>query len=309
MLLLAADNPTDHVTDLPLLVTAGGTPLLTMHMITMLAVAGACVLVMMKVANAIATGPESEGNERYITKGRLAQLVEAIIVYLRDEMLIPVLGEKHTKQYLPYLLTLFFFVLFQNLFGLVPVVDILHLFGVHETWFGGIATANIAVTGALAVLSFLLIELHGFRELGLKGWLLHNCGGLVPGPVYLYPIALLVFFVELVGHLVKPAALALRLFANMFAGHTLMAVLVGFGAMAAKGGLSWLGIGAISAISGVAAVMITFLELFVAFLQAFIFMFLTAVFISLMSHHDEEHEDEQRESKTEAEPEVQPAAG
>ena len=111
MLLLAADNPTDHVTDLPLLVTAGGTPLLTMHMITMLAVAGACVLVMMKVANAIATGPESEGNERYITKGRLAQLAEAIIVYLRDEMLIPVLGEKHTKRYLPYLMTLFFFVL------------------------------------------------------------------------------------------------------------------------------------------------------------------------------------------------------
>ena len=309
MLLLAADNPTDHVTDLPLLVTAGGTPLLTMHMITMLAVAGACVLVMMKVANAIATGPESEGNERYITKGRLAQLAEAIIVYLRDEMLRPVLGEEHTKRYLPYLLTLFFFVLFQNLFGLIPVVDILHLFGVHETWFGGIATANIAVTGALAVLSFLLIELHGFRELGLKGWLLHNCGGLVPGPVYLYPIALLVFFVELVGHLVKPAALALRLFANMFAGHTLMAVLVGFGAMAAKGGLNWLGIGAISAIAGVAAVMITFLELFVAFLQAFIFMFLTAVFISLMSHHDEEHEHEQGESKTEAEPAMQPATG
>ncbi len=116
MLLLGADNPTDHVTDLPLLETAGGTPLLTMHMITMIAVAGACVLVMMKVANAIATGPESEGNERYITKGRLAQLAEAIIVYLRDEMLIPVLGEKHTKRYLPYLMTLFFFVLFQNLF-------------------------------------------------------------------------------------------------------------------------------------------------------------------------------------------------
>ena len=189
MLLLAADNPTDHVTDLPLLVTAGGTPLLTMHMITMLAVAGACVLVMMKVANAIATGPESEGNERYITKGRLAQLAEAIIVYLRDEMLMPVLGEKRTKRYLPYLLTLFFFVLFQNLYGLLPVLDILHLFGVHETWFGGTATANISVTVALAVLSFLLIELHGFRELGLKGWLLHNCGGLVPGPVYLYPIA------------------------------------------------------------------------------------------------------------------------
>ena len=308
MFLLASDDPTDHVTDV-ILLKIGDFPILTMHMVTLIAVAGVFVWVMTRAAAAIATGPESQGNDRYLTRGRVAQVIETMVIYLRDEMLVPVLGRAHTARYLPYLLTLFFFVLFQNLFGLIPVVDILHLFGVHETWFGGIATANIAVTGALAVLSFLLIELHGFRELGLKGWLLHNCGGLVPGPVYLYPIALLVFFVELVGHLVKPAALALRLFANMFAGHTLMAVLVGFGAMAAKGGLSWLGIGAISAIAGVAAVMITFLELFVAFLQAFIFMFLTAVFISLMSHHDEEHEDEQGESKTEAEPAMQPATG
>ena len=157
MLLLAADNPTDHVTDLPLLVTAGGTPLLTMHMITMLAVAGACVLVMMKVANAIATGPKSEGNERYITKGRLAQLAEAIIVYLRDEMLIPVLGEEHTKRYLPYLMTLFFFVLYMNLLGLVP----------H----GATATGNLAVTAGLAVISVLVIEISGFLKLGTAGYM------------------------------------------------------------------------------------------------------------------------------------------
>ncbi len=291
MFFLAADDPTDHVTDL-ILREVGGTPILTMHMITVVVVAAAFVVCMMAAAKTIATGPESEGNERYLTKSRWGQLVETIVTYLRDEMLIPVLGEKHTTRYLPYLMTLFFFVLFQNLFGLIPVLDIIHLTFGHDatTWFGGAATANLMVTGALALLSFLLIELHGFRELGLKGWLLHNCGGLVPGPVYLYPIAALVFVVELIGHLVKPAALALRLFANMFAGHTLMAVLVGFGAAAAKGGLGVLGWGPIAAISGGAAVLILFLDLFVAFLQAFIFMFLTAVFISLVSHHDDEPE-------------------
>ena len=288
MLSLAAADPTTHVTD-KILLRIGDTPILTMHMVTIVVVAILFVAAMMKAARAIATGPESQGNERYITKGRFAQMIEAMVVYLRDDMLEPVLGAHHTRRYLPYLMTLFFFILFNNLFGLIPILDILHLAGVHETPVGGTATANIMVTGALALLSFVMIELHGIRELGLKGWLIHNFGGLVPGPIYLLPIAVLVFVVELTGHLIKPMALAIRLFANMVAGHTLMAVLLGFGAAAATGGSGALGIGAISLVSGMAAVLVTFLELFVAFLQAFIFMFLTAVFISLMSHHDQEH--------------------
>jgi F-type H+-transporting ATPase subunit a len=92
-------------------------------------------------------------------------------------------------------------------------------------------------------------------------------------------------------------ALAIRLFANMFAGHTLMAVLLSFGVMAGKAGMGTLGIASVSLVSGGAAVLIMFLELFVAFLQAFIFMFLTAVFISLLSHHDEAHEHEHTESQ------------
>ncbi len=286
---LAAEDPTEHVTDL-VLIWMDGTPILTMHMVTLAAVSIIFVLAMMHAARAIATGPASLGNERYITKGRFAQMIEALVVYLRDEMLVPVLGEKHTRRYLPFLMTMFFFVLFNNLFGLIPILDILHLLGVHSPPIGGTATSNIMVTGALAFISFILIEIHGFREQSLKGWLLHNCGGLVPGPAYLLPVALLVFVVELAGHLIKPAALAIRLFANMFAGHTLMAVLLGFGGAAAAGGAGAFGIGAISVVSGIAAVLITFLELFVAFLQAFIFMFLTAVFISLMSHQEEEHE-------------------
>lgn len=301
MVFLAADDPTEHVTD-KILLTWDGLPVLTMHMVTMVVVAIVFVLAMMKAANAIATGPESEGNDRYLTKGRFAQLIESMVVYLRDEMLVPVLGHAHTTRYLPFLMTLFFFVLFNNLFGLVPILDILHLLGVSNTVIGGTATANIAVTAGLALISFVLIEAHGIRELGFKGWLVHNFGGLVPGPVYLFPIALLVFVVELAGHLIKPMALAIRLFANMFAGHTLMTVLLGFGLAAAEGS-GRLGAGAvtISAISGIAAVLVTFLEIFVAFLQAFIFMFLTAVFISLLSHHDEEHHD-QKTAPAEAQP-------
>ena len=300
MVFLAADDPTAHSTDVKLL-TIDGTPILTMHMVTMIVVAIIFVLVMMKAARAIATGPESEGNERYLARGRFGQIVETLVVYMRDEMLGPVLGSETTKRYLPYLMTLFLFILFNNLFGLIPFLDIQHLVLGHDvpTWVGGTATGNIAVTAALALLSFILIEVHGLRELGIKGWLLHNCGGLIPGPFLLWPIAVLVFFVELAGHLIKPTALAIRLFANMFAGHTLMAVLLGFGAAAAKAGMGGLGTGSISLVSGVAAVLIMFLELFVAFLQAFIFMFLTAVFISLLSHHDEEHE---HEETTAAEP-------
>ncbi|MEE9130694.1 MAG: F0F1 ATP synthase subunit A [Phycisphaerales bacterium] len=304
MYFLAAADPTEHVTD-KILLKIGDTPVLTMHMITIVLVTIVFVLAMMRAAKAIATGPESEGNDRYLTKGKFGQVIEALVIYLRNEMLVPILGEAHTRRYLPYLMTVFFFILFNNLFGLLPILDITHLAFGHDApmWFGGTATANIMVTGALAFLSFLLIQIHGFRELGVKGWLEHLTGGLLKEKWYIWPVLIMVVPVELVGHLIKPMALAIRLFANMVAGHTLMAVLLGFGAAAAKGGTGAFGVGAITLVSGVAAVLITFLELFVSFLQAFIFMFLTAVFISITSHHDDEPEHGETEhdsSSTEA---------
>jgi F-type H+-transporting ATPase subunit a len=298
MLLLASDNPLDHVTDLVLVGTKEH-PIITMHTITLLLVTAVFVLAMVYVARAIATGPASQGNERYLTRGRFAQMIEAMIVYLRDEMLTPVLGEHDTRRYLPFLMTVFFFVLFNNLFGMLPVGPIMELVGIEKTWIGGTATANLMVTGALAFISFFVIEMHAFKQLGFKGWLLHNCGGLVPGPKGLYLIVPIVFAVELAGHFIKPAALAIRLFANMVAGHTLMAVLLGFGVAAKTAGMSALGWGSITLVSGTAAVAITFLELFVAFLQAFIFMFLTAVFISLLSHHEEHEEQEAAHERAE----------
>lgn len=249
----------------------------------------------------IATGPESEGNERYVTKGRLAQIVETMTVYLRDEMLVPVLGQEATRRYLPFLMTEFFLLLVLNIFGLIPFVDIQTLVknlmgistpdGADWVFFGGAATASISVTAAFALVSFIAIQRHGFKELGVKGWLEHLCGGhdLVAGPKALWLIVPLIFIVEFMGLFIKPAALAIRLFANMVGGHTLLATFLMFGAMALQGGMGLFGVSAISLLAGVFAIGLTFLELFVALLQAFIFMFLTAVFISLMSHHDEEH--------------------
>jgi len=288
--LLAASDPAGHVVDQH--INLLGIPI-TMHTVTLLGVSALFLWAMTRAAKGIATGPESEGNERYITKGRFAQVVEAITVYLRDQMLIPVMGEHHARKYLPFLMSLFFFILFMNLFGLVPILDMLHLAGVHTPPIGGTATASITVTGALAIIAFIVIQVHAFRENGVKGWIVHHFGGLVPGPIYLFPVALLVFVVEVAGDFIKPAALAIRLFANMVAGHILMAVLLGFGKMAMDMGAGPMGVAGVSAVTGIVAVLITFLEVFVAFLQAFIFMFLTAVFISLMSHHGEHDHDEE----------------
>jgi len=252
-------------------------------------------------AKRIAIGAESDGHDRWVTKGRLAQLIESMVVYLRDEMLGPVMGERLTRKYLAYLLSLFFFILVLNLLGLVPFMDLQHFIsrGVLSmdeatVFFGGTATASLAVTGALAFISFVVIQIHSIRELGFGGWLEHLCGGheLVRGPKGLYLVIPVIFVVEVMGLFIKPAALAIRLFANMVGGHTLMATLLMFGALALNSGMNIVAVGSISVVSGLFAVLIGVLEVFVAFLQAFIFMFLTAVFISTMSHEEhEEHEE------------------
>lgn len=274
--ILAAANPLDHVVDKPL---PGG---LTMHVVTMTVVAALLIWTMKVAADAIATGPESEGNERYLTRGRFAQMIEVVVLYLRDNVIRPQLG-KDANKFTPYLLTLFFFILYNNVLGLVPLMDIQHLFGIHTTWIGGTATGNIAVTAGLALIAFIVIQINGIRSSGVKGWAAHFLGG---APLYLAPIMVPV---EILGTFIKPFALAVRLFANMTAGHTLLATLLMFTGM----GLSAIGPLAgspITLVSVLAAIPLMFLELFVAFLQAFIFMFLTAVFIAqLMHHHHDEH--------------------
>jgi F-type H+-transporting ATPase subunit a len=228
-------------------------------------------------------------------------------LYLRDDMLTPMMGKKDAHKFAPFLLTLFFLILALNLIGMVPMQDLQVITG---TWIedaqlavvGGTATANIAVNAVLAFFVFIVIQAHGFRELGVKGWLEHLCGGheLVAGPKGLWLVVPIIFVVEVLGLVIKPAALCIRLFANMFGGHTLLATLLMFGGMTWAGTQNVWSTAGVTLASGIFAVLITFMELFVAFLQAFVFMFLSAVFISLMSHHEEEGEAHELDGATTA---------
>ena len=288
---LAADNPLTHVIDHPLW-EEGGWYLLSNHMV-MVAIAAGLMLALFPAI----TKKYREG--RLVpTGGR--NFFETIIVFVRDEVAKPVLGE-HTTRYMPLLWTLFFFILFCNLLGLLPL-DALTLAPAKAVGLAhgiyGTATANIYITAVLAGFVFVFWNVEGIRRNGIKAWLHHFTGG---APLYMVPI---MAPVEFLGMFVKPAALAIRLFANMTAGHILIAVLIGFttaafvglgGGVAGTAGAIGLGI---PVVLGAAAIMV--LELFVAFLQAYIFTFLTALFLSQMvaHHHEEDHHDEHAHDHT-----------
>jgi F-type H+-transporting ATPase subunit a len=183
-------------------------------------------------------------------------LVEGFVVFIRDEIVIPNIGEEGRK-YLPYFLSIFVFILFTNLLGLIP--------------YGATATGNIAVTTALALCTLAMINIAGMREQGA----LHYLKGLVPHgmPVWLLP---LMYPIEILGLLTKSFALCIRLFANMIAGHI---VFLAFLALIFLFGSVW-----VAPLSVAAALGINMLELFVALLQAYIFTLLSAIFIGGAVH-------------------------
>lgn len=246
-----------------------------------------CVLVGLLVAASVNTGPETAGHARWITRNPFAHMIEVICSYLRENTIRPLLG-KRTESFSPFLWTLFFFILVNNILGMIPLLDAWHLANpadraAHRAFIGGTATQSIWVTGVLAAVSAVVINLAGIRELGLGGYIKHLTAG---APIFVWPI---IIPIEIAGTFIKPIALAIRLFANMTAGHILVAVLLGF---ADEGFAKADAIGIpVALVSVVGVVAIYFLELFVAFLQAYVFMFLTTVFISLLEHHgDHEHE-------------------
>jgi F-type H+-transporting ATPase subunit a len=185
--------------------------------------------------------------------------LEALVLYLRNEVVIPNVGA-HGNGYVPYLLTLFFFILFANLLGLIP--------------YGSTATGNISVTATLAIVTFIVVEIAGMKALG-KGYINtiifwpHDMS--LGMKLFISPI---LTPIELMGKLTKPFALAIRLFANMTAGHVVLLALISL--IFAFG--SWL----LVPIPILMALGISILELFVAFLQAFIFTLLSSVFIGLI---------------------------
>jgi F-type H+-transporting ATPase subunit a len=197
----------------------------------------------------------------------LANAMEAMVLYFRDEVVRRNIGHG-ADAYTGYILTLFFFILTMNLLGLIP--------------FGATPTGNLAVTGALAICTFVVTEISGMRSLGFAGYM----GTIFYAPPGMkgfgkYLLLAVMTPVEFLGKLTKPFALMIRLFANMMAGHTLVLSLIGVIFVFAN-----LTIGKYVIAGGSIAMVIgiMLLEIFVAFLQAFIFAMLSSVFIGLIRH-------------------------
>lgn len=202
-------------------------------------------------------------NRRRTTPRGLGNLVEMFIIFIRDEVAIPNMGPGGVR-YLPYLLTTFFFILIMNLSGLVP--------------FGATATGNVSVTGGLALIAFIMIQAAAIRAQGLGHYLKHLTGGVHWS---LWPIMIPI---EILGLFTKPFALMIRLFANMIGGHIVIVSLIG---------LIFIFRSYLIAPVPIAFVLgINLLELFVAFLQAYIFTMLTSLFMGLgmqAAHEEESH--------------------
>jgi F-type H+-transporting ATPase subunit a len=192
-----------------------------------------------------------------VPKG-MANFFEVFIIFVRDEIAKTTIGKGYEK-FVPYLLTLFFFILFGNFLGLLP-------------W-SATFTSNIGVTASLAICSFFLIQIGGIMQNGFIGYF----KGLIPHGI---PPVLLVLMipVEILGLFTKPFALCIRLFANMIAGHFVILALIGLIFFI---GTEFVAIGAVPF-----AIFIYLLEILVALIQAYVFTILTSLFLGMAVHQD-----------------------
>ncbi len=205
----------------------------------------------------------------------MQSLLEPLILFVRDDIAIPAIGKTKYMRYMPYLLTIFFFIFINNLLGLVPFFP------------GGVnLTGNLAVTMVLALFTFFITTFSGNRSYwvhivntpGVPWWL--------KIPVPLMPI------VEIIGFITKPFVLMVRLFANITAGHIIllgfMSLIFIFGTMS-----PWIGI-AVSPVSILFGVFMSLLELLVAFIQAYVFALLSAIYFGMaIEEHHHEHAPEE----------------
>lgn len=283
---------------------------ITKFMIMELIAAVLILLIYLPLARRASTGE--------LPKGRWWNAFESLLTFVRNEIAKPNLGEKDADKYVPYLWTLFLFLLFCNLLGMFP--------------FMGSPTANIWATGALALISFIMLHGAAIVKMGYETEDAHGhdhdrhegpghhletghgehhahpdryaglrqiplIGPLIVGTIRytasLWPridvpyvgwfFSLMIFLIELMSTGIKSGVLAVRLFANMFAGHMVLAVILLFIVVAAESRNIWL-LGSVSFASVLGVVALSLLELFVAFLQAYIFVFLTALFMGMSLH-------------------------
>ncbi|WBY09715.1 F0F1 ATP synthase subunit A [Sphingomonas sp. 7/4-4] len=206
------------------------------------------------------------GMKRAVVPGRWQMLVENFTGFI-DSMLAANIG-KEGRKYLPYVFSLFMFILFANVLGLLP----LGLVGIHPFTF----TSHFTVTGVLAIMSFSIVLIVGFWKHGIKFFKLF-----IPHGTPL-PMIIVIFPIELVSFLFRPFSLGLRLFVAMIAGHILLKVLAGFVINAANASPVWAGV--VSVPSFVLMVGVSALEILVAGIQAYVFALLTSLYINDAEH-------------------------
>ncbi len=196
--------------------------------------------------------------------GRRENLMESMVVYVRDEVARPAIGHDADK-FVPYLLTAFFFILACNLLGMIPGL--------------GTVTSSLEVTTGLALCTFGVGLVFGIKQLGPGGYIM-NFMPHIDLPILLAPLKLLIFAIELLGMLIKHAVLAMRLFGNMVAGHMVLAGILG--AVVLQVGTGYWVTGAFFGVLGATA--LSLLEILVAFIQAYVFTMLSALFIGMSVH-------------------------
>ena len=236
-----------HIPQFPLIFGIDITP--TKHVVFMWLSALLLVITFLVVA--------SKYKKSIVPKG-IANFFEILVVFVRDEIARPTIGH-HYEKYLPYLLTVFFFILFGNFLGLIP--------------FSATFTSNIAVTASLAFMTFVVTQIGGMRNNGVFGYL----KGLVPHGIPSWMLVIMIP-VEILGLFTKPFALAIRLFANMIAGHTVILALIGL--------IFFMQTIFVAPVSIGFALFIYMLEILVSLIQAYIFTMLSSLFIGMAVHQD-----------------------
>lgn len=261
-------SPFDHVMDqkhwhffetqgIELHLPAIGPFHITKFMILELVAAGLILAIFIPIARRAGKGEPP--------RGYFWNCFEVLLTFIRDKVAKPALGHD-ADRFVPFLWTMFLFILFCNLLGMIPYM--------------GSPTASISVTGALALCSFLVIHGSAVAKLGpiryLKSYIPHTGLPLLAA----LPLIILIMGIEIFGQFIKAFVLAVRLFANMFGGHMVLAVILLFIVMARDAALFWpITIGSVAGVA-----LLSLLEIFVAFLQAFIFTFLTSLFLGFALH-------------------------
>tara|TARA_Y100000817_G_scaffold286027_1_gene253636 strand:+ start:2612 stop:3541 length:930 start_codon:yes stop_codon:yes gene_type:complete len=217
--------------------------------------------------------------------------IELVVQFIRDSIVRPNIGEKWTSFYTPVLLTFFFFILFTNTIGMIPIFDTIGLVNrfvlgisasdshnvINGMLHGGVtATGNFNVTGALAVITFFLIIIAGTKAHGF----LNHWKNLVPSGLA-WPVYIILIPIEFIGMLVKPFALTMRLAANMTGGHIALLALLSLMAIFGEMFQSALAGIAVAFISVPMAVAVSGLEIIVILVQAYVFTLLSAVFVGM----------------------------